>query len=114
MSGVTIYHNPRCSKSREGLALLQGAGLAPKVVEYLREPPSEAEILAIIAKLDQPPAALVRTKEEKYSELKFDLADKNTVARNLAKHPELLERPIAVKGNLAVIGRPPENFRKLF
>lgn len=107
---ITLYHNPRCSKSREGLALLESAGVALEVVEYLKNPPTEKELLKLLELVDDP-AAIVRVKEPSYS--KFDLTDKRAIARELARHPELLERPIAVKGSVAVVGRPPENFKKL-
>ncbi|MGE3262067.1 MAG: arsenate reductase (glutaredoxin) [Bacteriovoracia bacterium] len=110
----TIYHNPRCSKSREALALLEAEGIKPKVVEYLAEPPSETELLLLISILDAPFASLVRSKDEKYRKLNFDLSTKESVAKHLALHPELLERPIVVKNNRAVLGRPPENIKKLF
>jgi arsenate reductase len=112
MEKFTIYHNPRCSKSRETLALLEQHGIRPTIVEYLKDPLTEAELLALMETLE--PASLVRTKEEKYLELRFELDDKNIVAKELARHPELLERPIVVKGKKAVIGRPPENVKKLF
>lgn len=109
----TIYHNPRCSKSREALEMLRNEGIEPVVVEYLKNPPSKEEILGLMAALKEEPAALVRTKEEKYKELGFGLSDKETVAKELARHPELLERPIVVRGKLAMIGRPPEKIKAL-
>jgi len=104
MNDFTIYHNPRCSKSRETLAMLEAAGIKPEVVEYLRDVPSEETLLSLMEML--PPTSMVRTKEPAYSG--FDLNDKKTVARELHLHPELLERPIVVRGKKAVIGRPPE------
>jgi arsenate reductase len=104
-----IYHNPRCSKSRETLALLEAAGVKPTIVEYLRDAPSEETLLALLEML--PPGSMVRTKEPTYSG--FDPNNKELVARELHLHPELLERPIVVRGNKAVIGRPPENVREL-
>jgi arsenate reductase (glutaredoxin) len=113
MNEWKIYHNPRCSKSRETLALLEEAGIQPQVVEYLRHPPTEAELLELMDRIPGAPASLVRTKEEKYRELSFPLDDKAAVARHLSRYPELLERPVVVKGNAAVLGRPPENIKKL-
>lgn len=112
MSEWTIYHNPRCSKSRETLALLEKNGIKPNVIEYLKDTPSEETLLLLMKEL--PPAELVRCKEEKYQELKFDVSDKKTVAKYLCQHPELMERPIVVRGKKAVIGRPPEKVKKLF
>ena len=109
----TIYHNPRCSKSRETLAILNDAGVEPRIVEYLAHPPSEKEIGQLLRQLALPPAEIVRTQEEKYRELKFDLESPAVVARELARHPELMERPIVVKGERAVLGRPPANVRSL-
>lgn len=113
MSKFTIYHNPRCSKSRDTLEILEKNGVKPEVVEYLKNAPTYEELLEIMDMLDEPCAALVRVKEDKYKELDFDLGDKKTVAKNLAKYPELLERPIVVHGKKAVLGRPPENVKKL-
>jgi arsenate reductase len=112
MSDWTIFHNPRCSKSRETLQLLEKAGITPKVVDYLKNAPSEATLLLLMEMI--PPSEMVRTKEDKYKELKFPLDDKKAIARQLNRHPELLERPIVIKGKAAVIGRPPENVKKLF
>lgn len=112
MEKFTIYHNPRCSKSRETLLLLEQNGIQPTIIEYLKDPLKETQLLELMETLE--PASLVRTKEEKYLELRFKLDDKKTVAKELARHPELLERPIVVKGKKAVIGRPPENVKSLF
>lgn len=114
MSRWKIYHNPKCSKSREALALLQARGIEPVVVEYLKEPPTAREIRELIAHLGGLTPALVRTKEELYQELGFDLNSVDVVVENLVKHPKLLERPIIVKDHVAVIGRPVENIEKLF
>ena len=111
MSHWTIYHNPRCSKSLEALALLEAAGVKPKVIEYLKDPLSEKDLESLAAQLT--PSALVRSKEEAFKEKPFALDSAETVARELCRRPELLERPIVVKGGKAVIGRPPENVKKL-
>lgn len=108
-----IYHNPRCSKSRETLALLEENGIKPQVVLYLEEPPSEAELTSLIKKLKIKPAELVRKKEKEFAALKLKMDDDKAVIKALAKHPVLIERPIVVKGAAAVLGRPPENVLKL-
>lgn len=114
MAHWKIYHNPKCSKSREALALLQERGIQPEVVEYIKTPPTEKELRELITKLGGLTPALVRTKEELYQELGFDVNSVDTVIENLVKHPKLLERPIVVKDKTAVIGRPVENIEKLF
>jgi len=110
---LTLYHNPRCSKSREALSLLETACVKPKIVEYLKEPLSEAELLSLMEKLQGPLEAIVRSKEESFKEHPFSLTDKQTIARELSRHPELMERPVLVKGDKAVIGRPPEKVKEL-
>jgi arsenate reductase len=113
-SEYTIYHNPRCAKSRETLALLNERGIEPKVVEYLKTPPTAKELKAIVAKLGIKPEALVRKGEDVYKE-KFagkTLPDAQWIEA-LAANPILIERPIVVRGDKAVIGRPPENVEKI-
>ena len=109
MSTVTIFHNPRCSKSRETLALLQDKGIEPEVVEYLKTPPNAAELERILTLLDKTPRQLMRTKEAVYKEL--GLADENDNAKlitAMVNNPKLIERPIVIKGDQAALGRPPE------
>jgi arsenate reductase len=106
---VTIYHNPRCSKSRSALALLQDRGVEPTIIEYLQTPPDRAELRALIAKLGIAPEQFVRKGEGVYRE-RFKgrtLTDEQWLEA-LAENPILIERPIVVKGDRAVIGRPPE------
>ena len=113
---VTIYHNPRCSKSRQTLALLEKKGAAPRVVDYLKTPPSAGELKAILKKLGLKPRDLMRKGEPRYAELGLkdrDMADDALIALMVA-NPILIERPIVIKGERAVIGRPPENVEKLF
>jgi arsenate reductase len=110
MENFILYHNPRCSKSREALSLLEAAGIKPTIVDYLKTPPSEADLLSLMHSL--PPASLVRTKEESFREKPFALEEKSVVAKELSRRPELLERPILVKGDRAVIGRPPEKLKE--
>jgi len=114
MSHWKIYHNPQCSKSREVLGLLQARGIQPEIIEYLKQPPTSKELRELVLKLGLPSSAIVRTKEELYQQLNFDVNSLETVVENLAKHPKLLERPIVVKDQVAVIGRPVENIEKLF
>ncbi|MEQ5125629.1 arsenate reductase (glutaredoxin) [Providencia sp. wls1943] len=108
---IKIYHNPRCSKSRETLALLQEKGITPTVVEYLTTPPSVADIEKLLKMLGFADARqLMRTKEDIYKELK--LADNSVTQAQLIQamhdNPKLIERPIVVKGKKAKLGRPPE------
>lgn len=110
MTGYTIYHNPKCSKSRATLGLLEGRGIKPRIVEYLKSPPTASELKAIVAKLGIRPEELVRKTEETYR-TRFagrTLTDEQWIAA-MAQHPILIERPIVVRGERAAIGRPPEN-----
>ncbi len=112
---VVIYHNPRCSKSRETLALLEGKGVKPKIVEYLKEPPSAAELKAILKKLGLTPRELMRRKEPPYAALKLDnskLSD-DALIKAMVENPVLIERPIVVNGAKAALGRPPEDALKI-
>jgi arsenate reductase (glutaredoxin) len=110
MSAVTIYHNPRCSKSRNTLALLQENGIEPDVVLYLETSPDAGEIKSLLKKLGITAAELVRRGEDDYkaSGLGKDSSEADIIAA-MAKHPKLIERPIVVRGSKAVLGRPPEN-----
>ncbi len=112
---ITIYHNPRCSKSRAGLAFLQEAGIEPEIIRYLDTPPSAAELKGLLRKLGLPARDLLRTREPAYKEL--GLADKSldddSLIAAMVKHPKLIERPIVVKGERAVIGRPTEKIAEL-
>lgn len=114
MSDVTIYHNPRCSKSRAALAILEEHGVEPKVIEYLRTPPTADELRAIVALLGISPEQLVRTGEQVYKDLFAGkaLTDTQWIDAMVA-NPILIERPIVVYGKRAVIGRPPENVERL-
>jgi arsenate reductase len=107
----TIYHNPRCSKSRATLALLEARGLKPKIVEYLKTPPSAAELKAILRKLGLKPRELLRTSEPLYAELglKTRKLDDEALVALMVANPILIERPIVVAGGKAAIGRPPES-----
>lgn len=107
---VRIYHNPRCTKSRETLALLRAQGVEPEVVEYLQTPPSAADVKRLIGQLGIAPHALLRSKEAAYEQLALTPESSlDAIARAIAAEPILLERPIVVVGERAAIGRPPEN-----
>ncbi|PNG41770.1 arsenate reductase (glutaredoxin) [Pseudomonas asplenii] len=115
MTDLTLYHNPRCSKSRGALELLEARGLTPNVVRYLETPLSAAQIKALLGKLGISARQLLRTGEDEYKML--HLADENLSEAQLidaiAQHPKLMERPILEVGDKAVIGRPPENILEL-
>ncbi len=110
---VTIYHNPKCSNSRACLALIREAGVEPRIVEYLKTPPSRAELAALLAKMGVGPLALVRTKEAAYAELGLAGADDATLLDAMAAHPILINRPIVVTAKGAALCRPPERVKNL-
>jgi arsenate reductase (glutaredoxin) len=107
---VTIYHNPRCSKSRQTLQLVEERGIAPRIVDYLKTPPSAAELKTILAKLGLSPRDLLRKGEPRYAELglKERKLDDDALIALMVANPILIERPIVVSGENAAIGRPPE------
>lgn len=110
MTDLTLYHNPRCSKSRGALELLEARGLAPSVVRYLETPPDAATLKALLGKLGIGARQLLRSGEDEYKSLGLDnpaLTDEQLIGA-MAEHPKLIERPILVAGDKAVIGRPPE------
>ncbi len=108
---ITIYHNPRCSKSRETLALLTERGIEPNIVKYLDETLNAEQIASLLSLLGfNQPRQLMRTKEALYKELELgraDLADEALIAA-MVENPKLIERPIVVNGDKAALGRPPE------
>lgn len=104
---LTLYHNPRCSKSREALKLLQDRGVNPTVVEYLRTPPSAAELTSILGLLGLRPRDILRAKEAREAGVDADLPDDALIAAMVA-NPAVIERPIAVADGKAAVGRPPE------
>jgi len=113
---VTIYHNPRCSKSRETLTLLQEQGIEPQIIQYLDTPPDSATLKTLLKDLGFSSARqLMRHKEDIYKEL--NLADESLTEDQLidamVNHPKLIERPIVVKGKKARIGRPPEQILEI-
>ncbi len=105
---VTIYHNPRCSKSRETLALVEGRGLSPRVVEYLKAPPSRDELKRILTLLGLPPRGLLRRKEAAEAGLDDPALSDEALIDAMIANPAVIERPIVVCGERAAIGRPPE------
>ncbi|NCT67374.1 MAG: arsenate reductase (glutaredoxin) [Rhodanobacteraceae bacterium] len=111
MDDVVILHNPRCSKSRETLALLEARGIAPRVVEYLATPPSVEELGRILDRLGLEPRALMRRDEPEYAEL--GVADparsRDELIAAMHAHPRLIQRPIVLANGKAALGRPPEN-----
>ena len=115
MTDLTLYHNPRCSKSRGALELLEARGLTPNVVRYLETPLTAAQIKALLGKLGISARQLLRTGEDEYKMLQ--LADESLSEAQLidaiAQHPKLMERPILEVGAKAIIGRPPENILEL-
>ncbi|HTO58438.1 MAG TPA: arsenate reductase (glutaredoxin) [Pseudomonadales bacterium] len=111
MGEVTIYHNPRCSKSRQTLALLNNRGLSPRVVHYLDSPPSSATLKRLLSLLRLTPRDLMRRQEAPYAELHLDdpsLGNDELIGA-MASHPILIERPIVEANGRAALGRPPEN-----
>ncbi len=114
---ITIHHNPRCSKSRETLKIIEDAGIDPDIVPYLESPPSAERIVEIAGMIGVPVKALVREGESDYKEGGDlpDLDDDAALAGWLSAHPRVLQRPIVVDAETgrAVIGRPPENVREL-
>ncbi|GGD14932.1 arsenate reductase (glutaredoxin) [Aquisalinus flavus] len=105
---IEFWHNPRCSKSRQALALLQDAGAAVTVVEYLKTPPTQKRLKEVIALLGVEPREAMRTKDKLYRDLELDEVSHQALIKEMAENPILIERPIAISGEKAVIGRPPE------
>ena len=109
---ITIYHNPRCSKSRQTLALLHEQKIEPTIIEYIKNPLTKKELQNILKMLDMQPSELIRKNETIYKELKPQTESEILAA--MVAHPKLIQRPIVVKNNTAVLGRPPENILTLF
>lgn len=108
---VTIYHNPRCSKSRATLALLHEKGIQPEIVEYLNAPPTKEELLRILDGLAMAPRDLMRKKEKPYAELNLsdESMTRDALVDAILENPILMERPVVVNDGRYAIGRPPEN-----
>lgn len=108
---ISIYHNPRCSKSRQTLQLLQEQGIEPEVREYLKDVPTADELKQVLAALDMRPRELLRVKETEYKDAGLDdqsLSD-DAIILAMTQYPKLIERPIVINGGQARIGRPPES-----
>jgi len=113
-STVTIYHNPRCSKSRAALALLEANGITPQIIEYLKTPPTKTDLAALLKKLGMSAKDLVRTGEEVFKDqYRGRTLDEAGWVSALADNPILIERPIVVRAERAVVGRPPEKVLEL-
>ena len=115
MQQITLYHNPRCSKSRQALAKLTAHGITPHIIEYLKQPLNEKELTTLLEKLQLPAHAVIRKKEALIKEQGWAIDDLSQaeLIRLLSQHPILLERPIIATATQAVIGRPTENMEKL-
>lgn len=112
---VTIYHNPRCSKSRQTVSMLEDKGISVDVIEYLKSPPDFETLQAVIKKLGLQPRQLLRKHEQAYKEAGLDdqsLSD-DAIIRAMVENPILIERPIVINGDKAAIGRPPETVLKI-
>ncbi|MBL4581647.1 MAG: arsenate reductase (glutaredoxin) [Gammaproteobacteria bacterium] len=110
MNKITIYHNPECSKSRAALALLEENDVSPEIIYYLETPPSIDDLKSLLGKLGLQLHDIIRRSEGDYDELGFDddTLSEEIVLDLLQKHPHLLQRPIVIKGDKAIIARPPE------
>ncbi len=108
---ITIYHNPRCSKSRQSLALLEEHGIKPKVVEYLQNPPTHQQLDSILRGLDMQPRDLMRKGETEFKDqdLANESLSRDQLINAMVNTPKLIERPIVIAGDEIIIGRPPEN-----
>ena len=115
MATVTIFHNPRCSKSRSSLAILNKQGLEPEIRLYLENPPTETELRSILVKLGIPARDLLRKGESDYKALNLSEPDvsETEIIKAMTEYPNLIERPIVIKKDKAVIGRPPERILEL-
>jgi arsenate reductase len=115
MSEFVIYHNPRCTKSRKTLELLEEKGLNPEVVLYMDEAPTGEELEELCEILGMSPRDLIRTEEREYRDLELEDANDDELLEVMSEHPKLIQRPIVVKdGRQAAIGRPPESVEVLF
>lgn len=115
MTDLTLYHNPRCTKSRGTLELLEARGLTPTIIHYLETPPDASQLRDLLGKLGIGARALLRKGEDEYKTLNLadtSLSDEQLITA-MAAHPKLIERPILVVGDKAVIGRPPENILEI-
>ena len=108
---IKIFHNPRCSKSRQTLELIRQQGIEPEVIEYLKTPPTISELKDILTRLNMEPRQLMRTKEAEYKEnnLDSDKLSNEELIKAMVKNPKLIERPIVINHQKVALGRPPEN-----
>ena len=109
-----IWHNPRCSKSRQTLELLTESGVEPEVILYKDNAPSEADIRAVLAALGKAPIELIRQNDEAFKALGLEAANDDTLIKAMATHPAIIERPVVRHAGGAALGRPPEDVLKLF
>lgn len=112
MADVIIWHNDRCSKSRATLELLRERGIEPEIRDYIKDPPSTDELIDVLRKLGLPAEQILRNKDAEQSGFTEHQGDGAIIAV-LSEHPELIQRPIVIRGDRAVIGRPPENVLQL-
>lgn len=110
---ITIYHNPRCSKSRQALTLLEDKNLDVTIIKYLDMPPSKDDLRVLSKKLGLPISQMLRTKESVYKDMKLKGASEETLYNAVPDNPILLERPIVINGNKAIIARPPEKLEEI-
>ncbi len=112
---VTIYHNPRCSKSRQTLELIKAKNISPIIIEYLKSNLTASEIKHILKCLDSSARVIIRSSEAAYKQLNLDddTLSEQTLINAIAGHPELLQRPIVLNGDIAVVGRPPEKILEI-
>ena len=111
---MIIYHNPRCRKSRETLQIIESAGISPTIIKYLDNPPTVQELERILKKLGKQPEEIIRKGEKIYKEqFKGEKLSQQEYLNAMVEHPKLIERPIVIEGDRAVIGRPPENVKEL-
>jgi len=108
-----IYHNPKCGKSRETLAIIKSKGIEPEIIEYLKTPLKEVSIREILKKLNTEPINIIRRKESKDLGLDLKVMSNAELIRSMAQHPIIIERPIVIKGKKGTLGRPPEKVLEL-
>jgi arsenate reductase len=114
MNEIIIWHNPRCSKSRQTLEILEKNGIEAEVVKYLETEPTEDELKEVLVKLGMSAKELLRDGEDIYKQLKLnDVEDEGVLIRAMTRFPKLIQRPIVIKGDKAVLGRPPEKVLEL-
>jgi len=116
MDNYIIYHNPRCSKSRQTLSIMNENNANVRIIEYLTDPPTAEELENISRKLAISPMDFIREKESEFTELGLNhyKGSNSELCEIMSKYPKLIERPIVVRGDSAIIGRPPENVMELF